>query len=121
MLCTLLLLQLRREFRAIAAIDGRATSLMSSWPDWVERLVQFSKAEAATRPVIRKLLLEYEAGAGMDNPTGLWSACEGLMFMLLCHVLLDLMAWSNWLCGSLIPGPKEEEGPDFSYCALSRI
>ena len=33
-----LLLQLRREFRAIADINGRATSLMSSWPDWVERL-----------------------------------------------------------------------------------
>ena len=51
----------------------------------------------------------------MDNPTGLYSACEGLMFILLSHVLLDLMAWSNWLCGSLVPGPKEEEGPDFSY------
>ena len=65
------MLQLRREFRAIADIDGRATSLMSSWPDWVEQLVQLSKAEAATHPVIRKLYLEYEAGAGMDNPTGL--------------------------------------------------
>lgn len=79
-MCVLIFLQLRREFRAIAEIDGRATSLMSSWPDWVERLVQFSKAEAATRPVIRKLLLEYETGAGMDNPTGLWLAC---LFLLL--------------------------------------
>ena len=28
---------------------------MSSWPHWVEQLVQLSKAEAATRPVVRKL------------------------------------------------------------------
>ena len=79
-MCVLIFLQLRREFRAIAKVDGRAASLMSSWPDWVGQLVQFSKAEAATRPVIRKLLLEYEADAGMDNPTGLWLAC---LFLLL--------------------------------------
>ena len=51
-MCVLIFLQLRREFRAIAKVDGRAASLMSSWPDWVGQLVQFSKAEAATRPVI---------------------------------------------------------------------
>ena len=58
--------------------------------------MQLSKAEAATRPVIRKLLLEYETGAGMDNPTGLWSACEGLMFLLLCHVG-GRKAWFSYL------------------------
>ena len=42
-----------------------------------ERLVKFGKAEAATRPMIRKLLLEYETGGGMDNPTGLWHAWQG--------------------------------------------
>ena len=79
--------------------------------------MQLSKAEAATCPVIRKLLLEYEAGAGMDNPTGLWSACEDLMFVLLwpCTIrpycMVQLALWY-----SLIPGPKEEEnGPGFSY------
>ena len=72
--CTLISLQLCREFRTIAEIDGRATSVMSSWPDWVERLVKFGKEEAGTRPMIRKLLLEYETGGSMDNPTGLWHA-----------------------------------------------
>ena len=87
--CTLLLLQLRREFRAIAEIDGRATSLMSSWPDWVERLVQLSKAEAATRPVVRKLLLEYEAAWCRHGQSDRFVACMCNMFLVLCHVLSD--------------------------------
>ena len=39
---------------------------------------------AATCPVVRKLLLEYEAGTGMDNPTGLWRTCEGLICFYCC-------------------------------------
>ena len=106
------MLQLRREFHAIAEIDGRATLLMSSWPDLVEQLVQLSKAEATTCPIIRMLLLEYEAGAGMDNPTGLWSACEGLIFLLL---LSDLIA--GFVVASF-PDLKRRKGPGFSYLRI---
>jgi len=90
-MCVLIFLQLRREFRAIAEIDVRAASLMSSWPDWW-RDVQFSKAEAATCPIIRKLLLEYEAGAGMDNPTDFW-LCMSVSAAVLATI--SMMICSN--------------------------
>ncbi len=44
---------------------------MGSWPEWVKLILQFSKEEAATRPAIRKLVMEYEADPDVDNPTGL--------------------------------------------------
>lgn len=69
--CSLFTLpQLRREFRLIADISGRAASLMCSWPDWKKQIVQFSKAESTTRPVLRKLLLEYEEVVEVDIPAG---------------------------------------------------
>lgn len=42
---------------------------MSSWPDWVKRLVEFSKTEATTLPAIRKFLVDYEDDTGVDNLT----------------------------------------------------
>ena len=72
---------------------------MSLWPHWVERLVQLSKAEAATHPVVRKLTIQ---GTGMDNPTGVWHACEGFnMLLLLCHVLSDFTTRFIGLCNIL--------------------
>ncbi len=59
-------LQLRREFHGIAGIEGRATSLMCSWPNWLLRIVEFSKLEAATRPAIRKLVQNFEADTDVE-------------------------------------------------------
>ncbi len=65
------ILQLRREFRGIAGIEGRATSLMGSWPNWMLRILEFSKLEAVTRLAIRKLVQNYQADTDVENPTGL--------------------------------------------------
>ncbi len=68
-----LLLQLRREFRAVAGIDGRATSLMSSWPTWVLQIVELSKVEATTRRGIRLLVESFKVDVEVHNPTGLYT------------------------------------------------
>ena len=44
---------------------------MSTWSDWTKQLVEFVRAEATTRPAIRKLLLDYNTEADMDNTAGL--------------------------------------------------
>ena len=54
--------------------------------------MQFNKAEAATRPIIRKLLLEYETGAGMDNPTDIW-LCMSVSAAVLATI--SMMICSN--------------------------
>jgi len=33
---------------------------MNSWEDWCKRIIGFSKAESATCPFLKKLLLEFD-------------------------------------------------------------
>ena len=47
-----------------------AGSLMDSWPNWKDKLIQFSKLESATRPVLKKLLSDMESKDSVACPDG---------------------------------------------------
>ena len=64
----MLFLQLRREFRWAAKVEGQATSLLSTWPDWKKKILELCKIEAKSRPLIRKLLLSC-ADKDFDDPS----------------------------------------------------
>jgi len=62
-------LQLRREFKSVAALTSTAGSLMDSWPEWREKVIQLAKLESATRPVL-KVLGDLEGKDSVVCPDG---------------------------------------------------
>ena len=52
------------------SLETSASSLMDSWPEWRDKLIQFSKLESVTRPVLKKLLSDLEAKDGIMHPDG---------------------------------------------------
>ena len=51
-------------------LDYKADSLMDSWPDWCAKILEFSKVESDSRPLVKKILQRLEEA---DNacPEGL--------------------------------------------------
>lgn len=45
----------------MASLDTTAGSLMDSWPQWRDKVIQFSKLESATRPALKQLLGDLES------------------------------------------------------------
>ena len=54
----------------MASLDASAGSLMDSWPEWRDKLIQFSKLESATRPALKKLLGDLETKDSVACPDG---------------------------------------------------
>ena len=44
--------------------------MMDSWPEWRDKLIQFSKLESATRPALKKLLGDLETKDSVACPDG---------------------------------------------------
>lgn len=47
-----------------------AGSLMDSWLQWRDKVIQFSKLESATRPALKQLLGDLESKDGVACPDG---------------------------------------------------
>ena len=57
----------------VVKLGGRTTSLLDSWLEWETKIVEFSKAESATRPAMRKILEELEADhSDIAYPAGIY-------------------------------------------------
>ncbi len=74
----------------VVELGGRTTSLLDSWPEWESKLLQFSKAESATRPAMRKILEELEADhSDIAYPAGVpWKMIVIKSTLLLSSLLL---------------------------------
>lgn len=51
----------------MVCLEGDTYSLLDTWQEWREKIIQLSKLESSTRPLLRKVL------AGIDN-------CEELTY-----------------------------------------
>lgn len=40
----------------MVSFDNNASSFMDTWPEWDSKLIKFSKLEATSRPLIRKIV-----------------------------------------------------------------
>ena len=58
---------MRREFKAVICSEDNIYSLLDNWQEWREKIIQLSKLESTTRPLLKKLL------GGVDK-------CEELTF-----------------------------------------
>ena len=65
-----MLLQLRREFRAVAGLHGHTSTLLSEWLCWEEKIISFSRIEATSRKTIREIVNEYDKEVDMPFPAG---------------------------------------------------
>jgi len=43
---------------------------MDSWPEWRDKIIQFSKVEATSRPCMKKLLIDLEKKESVACPDG---------------------------------------------------
>ena len=74
LLYSIVTLQLHREFKFILSRAETVTSLLDSWPEWKQKLIELSKLESKTRPNIRKVLdvLESEDNKEYEGKTGVY-------------------------------------------------
>ena len=49
-----------REFKEIVLLEYKADLLMDLWPDWCMKILEFSKVESLSHPLIKKILQKLE-------------------------------------------------------------
>ena len=52
------------------SLDCKADSLMDSWPDWRMKILEYSKVESDSRPLIKKILQKLEKADSFAYPEG---------------------------------------------------
>lgn len=63
---------MRREFGAVAQFEVNIDVLMRNWEEWCAKIINFSKVESASRPLIKKTLAELESIDKFACPEGLF-------------------------------------------------
>ena len=93
-------------------LDYKADSLMDSWPDWCAKILEFSKVESDSRPLIKKILQRLEE-ADNDCP-------EGLIWLLMLEIIV-----SHWPFSDIWPAKIHFGWPNLLYifnqkCPISK-